>query len=308
MADEEVRGSEHNLAPRRLRDVDQLLEDLSKSSLVGIAICDTQLRYLKINDTLAAFNGLPPEAHIGKTVPEIIGQAASTVEPAMKSVLATGQSVMNIEVTAELPARTEEGHYVVNFLPVKDSNGKTEQVIAVVIEVTRLKKFQQCLLTMTKNLPRIRDQVTCVGLPDRTDSDRIESLEGSIELLEQCVQDIRAISMHLQLPYSWSSQAVLDPRQGSPLPPSIPSLKEIVPSVEHLAGELVGDGTNLLTPRETQTVRLLANGKSNKEIAVAMGVTTKTVESYRARIMLKLSFHSMSELVKFAVRSKLVDA
>jgi DNA-binding NarL/FixJ family response regulator len=92
------------------------------------------------------------------------------------------------------------------------------------------------------------------------------------------------------------------------LPPSIPSLKEIVPSVEHLAGELVGDVTNLLTPRETQTVRLLANGKSNKEIAVAMGVTTKTVESYRARIMLKLSFHSMSELVKFAVRSKLVDA
>jgi DNA-binding CsgD family transcriptional regulator/PAS domain-containing protein len=306
MTDKEASLDEQTLSHRKFGDVDQLLEELSKSSLVGIAICDAELRYLKINETLAAFNGLPVEAHIGKTVPEIIGQAALAVEPVMKSVLTTGQSAMNVEVVAEIPTRSEEGHWVVNFLPVKNSSGKTEQVIALVIEVTRLRRFEQCLLTIMRNLPRIRDQVTCVGLPDRTENDRMESWEGSIELLEQCLQEIRSVSQLLQPSSTSPGLAALTLRQESPRPSGIPSLHGTLPSEEHLASELVGKGASLLTPRETETVRLLANGKSNKEVAVTLGITTNTVETYRARIMLKLSLHSMTELVKYAIRSKLV--
>jgi DNA-binding CsgD family transcriptional regulator len=308
MTDEEATLDEQPRSHRKFGDVDQLLEELSKSSLVGIAICDADLRYLKINDTLAALNGIPAEAHIGKTVPEIIGKAALTVEPAMKSVLTTGQSLLNVEVVAELPARSDERHWVVNFLPVKDSSGKTEQVIALVIEVTRLKKFERCLLTLMRNLPRIRDQVTCLGLPDRNENARVESWEGSIELLEQCLQEIRSVSKLLQSSSAPPSLATPVPKQGSPPPSGIPSLYEVVPSEGHLVSELAGNGESLLTPRETETLRLLAGGKSNKEVAVALGITTKTVETYRARIMLKLSFHSMTELVRYAIRSKLVDA
>lgn len=62
-----------------------------------------------------------------------------------------------------------------------------------------------------------------------------------------------------------------------------------------------------LTNRETQVVQLLAEGKSNKEAAVELGVSTRTVESHRTHIMHKMNFRSFSELVRFAVRNNLVE-
>jgi DNA-binding NarL/FixJ family response regulator len=65
---------------------------------------------------------------------------------------------------------------------------------------------------------------------------------------------------------------------------------------------------SLLTSREVEIVRLLAAGKSNKEVAAALGISTRTVESHRNRVMHKMEFTSFSALVRFAVRSNLVDA
>jgi DNA-binding NarL/FixJ family response regulator len=62
-----------------------------------------------------------------------------------------------------------------------------------------------------------------------------------------------------------------------------------------------------LTPREIEVVQLLAQGKSNKAVADALSVSTRTVESHRNHIMRKMNFTSFSELVKFAVRHNLVD-
>lgn len=61
-----------------------------------------------------------------------------------------------------------------------------------------------------------------------------------------------------------------------------------------------------LSPRERETVRLLAEGKSNKEVASALGISVKTVESHRAAIMRKLGFTAFSELVRYAVRHHIV--
>jgi DNA-binding NarL/FixJ family response regulator len=62
-----------------------------------------------------------------------------------------------------------------------------------------------------------------------------------------------------------------------------------------------------LTNREVEVIQLLAEGKSNKEAAVELGVSTRTVESHRTHIMHKMNFRSFSELVRFAVRNNLVD-
>jgi DNA-binding NarL/FixJ family response regulator len=62
-----------------------------------------------------------------------------------------------------------------------------------------------------------------------------------------------------------------------------------------------------LTPRESEIVCLLAEGKSNKEIAAALQIAVRTAETHRARIMLKLGFHSSNELVRYAIRSKIVE-
>jgi len=63
-----------------------------------------------------------------------------------------------------------------------------------------------------------------------------------------------------------------------------------------------------LTPREREIVQLLAEGKSNKEIAGFLGISVKTAETHRANIMLKLDFHSITELVRYAVRNKIIQS
>jgi DNA-binding NarL/FixJ family response regulator len=61
------------------------------------------------------------------------------------------------------------------------------------------------------------------------------------------------------------------------------------------------------TPREVEIIRLLSEGKANKEIAAELGITIRTVETHRARIMLKIGVHSLAELVHYAVRHKIVE-
>jgi DNA-binding NarL/FixJ family response regulator len=63
---------------------------------------------------------------------------------------------------------------------------------------------------------------------------------------------------------------------------------------------------NRLTPREREIVQLLAEGKSTKEVAVALGLSVKTAETHRSNIMRKLQLHSVSDLVLYAVRNNIV--
>ncbi len=61
------------------------------------------------------------------------------------------------------------------------------------------------------------------------------------------------------------------------------------------------------TPREVEIIRLLGEGRANKEIAAALGIAVRTVETHRAKIMFKLGIHSSNELVRYAIRNKIVE-
>jgi len=65
-------------------------------------------------------------------------------------------------------------------------------------------------------------------------------------------------------------------------------------------------GRSRLTPREREIVQLLAEGKSSREVAEALGLSVKTAETHRANIMRKLGLHSVSDLVLYAVRNNIV--
>jgi DNA-binding NarL/FixJ family response regulator len=84
-----------------------------------------------------------------------------------------------------------------------------------------------------------------------------------------------------------------------------PKVSEIVldgflkPRSQRRQGERAGAR---ITPRESEIIRLLAEGKANKEIAAQLGITVRTVETHRAKIMLKLGLHSLAELIHYAMR------
>jgi DNA-binding CsgD family transcriptional regulator len=69
-----------------------------------------------------------------------------------------------------------------------------------------------------------------------------------------------------------------------------------------------GSAPGILTPREREIVQLLAEARSNKEIATILGISVKTVETHRASIMRKLGITSIVDLVHYAIRNHLVSA
>ena len=64
---------------------------------------------------------------------------------------------------------------------------------------------------------------------------------------------------------------------------------------------------NQVTAREREIIQLLSEGKSNKEVAVVLNISTRTVETHRANIMRKLGVDSLGELVRYAIRHKIVE-
>jgi DNA-binding NarL/FixJ family response regulator len=63
-----------------------------------------------------------------------------------------------------------------------------------------------------------------------------------------------------------------------------------------------------LSPRERHIVQLLAEGNNNKEVARNLNLSVKTVETHRSNIMRKMGFRSLADLVRYAIRNKIVDA
>jgi DNA-binding NarL/FixJ family response regulator len=65
---------------------------------------------------------------------------------------------------------------------------------------------------------------------------------------------------------------------------------------------------NRITSREREIVQLLSEGKSSKEVAALLNISVKTAETHRANIMRKLQMHTVSELVRYAVRNRIIEA
>jgi DNA-binding NarL/FixJ family response regulator len=102
------------------------------------------------------------------------------------------------------------------------------------------------------------------------------------------------------------------------LVPAVESLQEGRPFFTARVGRIVLDGylkslaaepepAGVLTASERQIVQLLAEGKTNKEVAAALNIAVKTVETHRAHVMRKLGLHSISDLVRYAVRNNMLQ-
>jgi DNA-binding CsgD family transcriptional regulator len=79
-----------------------------------------------------------------------------------------------------------------------------------------------------------------------------------------------------------------------------------MPTTGHALSSLERSQLAPLSPREREVVRLVAEGKSNKEISSVLAISVRTVETYRARVMLKLDATSIAQLVHYAIRNHLV--
>jgi DNA-binding NarL/FixJ family response regulator len=83
-----------------------------------------------------------------------------------------------------------------------------------------------------------------------------------------------------------------------------PAISNVVVGAYRERGELPRDP---LTPREREVLQLIAEGKSTKQVAETLGITVKTAESHRSRIMFKLEIHEKAGLVRYAIKRGLIQ-
>jgi DNA-binding CsgD family transcriptional regulator len=282
------------------------LSALFRSSALGVGIFDRQLRFRAINDALASMHGRPAAANLGKTIHAVLGSAAAKVLPAFEQVFATGQPLPNLEVAAKLPSRDAPGHWNVSYFPIKDEAGEVGHVGAIALELTKHKELDSALLRLTDKLTRIisawhHDPSALDGSSGEGNSTSLSGVfVSSVTLLESCLSETSTISKLLHAAPHLTAAQPLDAHlvDDAALLPA--------PGVDFVrAGP--AEGVSSLSAREREVTALLANGKSNKQIGTMLTISTRTVESHRARIMLKLDLHSVSELVRYAVRSHLIQ-
>ena len=76
---------------------------------------------------------------------------------------------------------------------------------------------------------------------------------------------------------------------------------------ENYEGDNADDLKDVLTTREREVIQLLAEGKTSKEVAVTLNLSTKTAETHRTNLMRKLDLHSVADLTRYAVRNGIVQ-
>jgi formate hydrogenlyase transcriptional activator len=144
--------------PEALTEPERLLAAYFRSSTVGLGILDTQFRFLGVNSALAEMNGLPPSAHLGKTLRDVLGELASRLEPALSQVISTREQV-SFEVSGTIPTRNETGHWMNHYLPILDATGEVARVGCIIVEITAQKKIEESAQDLGGKLRREVDRL-----------------------------------------------------------------------------------------------------------------------------------------------------
>ena len=145
-AEEALRESEET-ARQRLQEI----EATYRHAPVGLCVLDSRLRYVRINERMAEINGIPADAHIGRTVREIVPDLADQAEPAMRRIIATGEPVLDLEISGETAARPGVRRtWTESWLPLKNAEGAVIGFNIVAEEITDRKQAEEEIRSMAR--------------------------------------------------------------------------------------------------------------------------------------------------------------
>lgn len=303
------------LAPSKLGEpFDGTLKSLTRllrNSTIGVALFDGNLHCRAFNGTLASMMGISLKRRIGKQL-QLFPGGAPKLELALRRVWTTGNSLSNVELTVPLPADAEPRYWVVNFYPISDKSGEVRLVAATFSEVTK----ERCVeLKLGRLKDKFHSHVQCQ--PDlfeegfsEMSARTFEVVNRSVALLKSSVL-LRFYASQTRLEAGLVRHALFlkaNSEQGSTLscaPPNVVADPDL--SGDHGSRHATDLTPACPSPREREVLHFLADGKSNKEIGLILEISTRTVEAYRARIMIKLDLHSTAALVRYAIRNKIVE-
>src|SRR5713226_8684496 len=119
------------------------LDLLYRTAPICLAVLDRNLRYLRVNESMAQNHGIPPAAHIGRTLREIVPENAGEAERFYREVFETGKPLLNVECKVKRTiAPFEERDYLATFSPLPGDDGTVSVACAIMVDITERKRAE----------------------------------------------------------------------------------------------------------------------------------------------------------------------
>ncbi|WP_051470070.1 PAS domain S-box protein [Fischerella sp. PCC 9605] len=128
-----------------LRRSETILNAFLASSPIGMAFLDRDLRYIYINEALAAINGLPLSVHLGHTLWDVLPEWAPQFAPMLQQIMQTKEPVLNCEVSSETNPLGVYWYCLVNYFPVCLPDGQVLGVGVTLMDISDRKRAEQAL-------------------------------------------------------------------------------------------------------------------------------------------------------------------
>ncbi|MBX2998534.1 MAG: PAS domain S-box protein [Caldilineaceae bacterium] len=196
----ERRAAEEALreARRQQAEILALLETSLANAPIGFAFFDHEHRYIRVNDTLARLNCIPVEAHLGRTLSELLPDVAVNVDPLIDQVFQSRRSIENLEITTNLPKAPEvTAHWLMSLYPVTDPQGAPIYVGVVLVDITDRKRAEEAL-----RQSEARFRVMAETLPDILFTCQAN---GAIDYINQRFHRYTGIQSEQALGFGWTT-------------------------------------------------------------------------------------------------------
>jgi two-component system, cell cycle sensor histidine kinase and response regulator CckA len=272
----------------------ELLDTVFTGAPVGLAFLDRALRFVRVNEALARMNGVAREAHLGRTLEEVLGAAGTLVAGYFAEVLRTGRPVLEREIVAPAPEPGAAGRiYLASYYPVGLREGAPDWVGCIVLDITERRRAAE-LLAQGQRLEAIAKVAGGVAHEVNNMMTVITGFSGflleALDPGDQRVEDVieirraadRAAGITRQL-LAYSRQQLLQP-----VPLELNSLiRRLVPVLDRLLGSEVRVELSLdpdlvvVRADESQLEQVLLNLALNARDAMGgtgtLAVTTENV-------------------------------
>ncbi|MBD1825762.1 PAS domain-containing protein [Cyanobacteria bacterium FACHB-DQ100] len=119
------------------------IEAIYNTAPIGLAVLDLNYRFVRLNPKLAEIDGRSVEDHLGRSIREIVPAIADQLESIFQQLLATGETVLNLEISGETPSQPgQQRVWLGSWFLLRDSNGESIGINAVVQEITSRKQSE----------------------------------------------------------------------------------------------------------------------------------------------------------------------
>jgi PAS domain S-box-containing protein len=147
-----------------------LLDTVLRTAPVGLAFLDRELRYVRINEALAAMDGRSVEQHLGATLRSIDPEIGSTLEPLFRRVFESGEPIRDVEMHRSTPiGEGPTRYFLASYYPVRTPDGEVAWVGAVVVDITQRKLIEDALRESNERYGALASAIPAILFSTRED-------------------------------------------------------------------------------------------------------------------------------------------